>query len=483
MINLHNLYYQHCRDSTLGITARETAFDTQFGTTLGVTNNAFLNTFQNRVNSFRQNMPTLQGTTYADFQSYMRVRGREDFDVANGNLQRCIEGLIADMHANTKSVEPSVIDVTPDASPANAHIFHSEIHARASALSVAAGSGVLSVEKVSDLASETLYFEVTNEQSLSGNTSFRVFGDSPSTTSDVAGGLGDLGTFRTRGWNNFGILSNGSANDAPQTGEAALGWRCFDAISSGRFTSAPTALVTRNNTAGEPYYGTYDFEWVGDDTNATLYLAQILSNPLRNLDTTAWGTNVNTQAISKGGVSAATEKVLMCSFYYRGVPTGYTLTPELLSGSNVRTADETVKAVVSDGSSTWRLAVFSFFVRAGDTDTDLVFALNLTNGGGNTGSGISVQLSNIALEAPTNFGNLWFIGVPSVTPKSMSANDNFVLEQTSEGKWQKFFTKFAGSSVNSGRAFALQDQNGQAYQLPSNATETEPESLITITDK
>jgi hypothetical protein len=483
MINDHNLYYQHCRDSTLGITARETAFNTQFGETLGTTNNAFLSTLQGTVNSFRETMPSLQSDMYSIFQSYMQVRGREDFD--SSSLQTAIEGLINDMHSNTKSVEPSVISVTNNS---NTHIFHSEIHARCSELSVLNSGNPLDVQKVSDLASETLTFEVTQEQSQSGRTAFKVYGDAASTTSDVAGGFGQMSAFTTSGWNSFGVLTNGSAvNAASDSDEVAAGWRCFDAISSGRFTTAPeTALVTRNTAAGEPYYGATDFKWIGDDTNATLYLAQRIANPLRNLNTTAWGANVNTNASIASGLRGAAGKVIVCSFYYKGVPTGYTLTPEILSGGNTRTADEVVQAVTSDGSSTWRLAVSAFFVRPGDTDTDMVFALKLTNGGGNTSSGIDVQLSRISLEVMSSSnlrGNLWFIGVPSITPVGLGGKDTFTLEQTSEGKWQKFFTKFSGSSTRQNRPFALKDPNGQAYQLPSNTTETELESLITIEDK
>lgn len=485
MINAHNLMYQWRRDSTLGITARETAFNTQFGQTLGVTNNDFLARLQDAVNNDRDDLPGDQLNWYNIFQNYVVARGSEEFaDVAG--IGSALDGLTLDMYTNSKSVEPSVISITPGS---NTHVFHSEIHINASRLNFLAGNTTVQlVEKVSDLSSETLTFEVSTPQGSGGTTLFNVYGEEPAATADVAGGQGRLGSLSGGGWDDGGVLENPNAEStAGDSLEFAGNWQCFDAISSSRFTTAPeTALATRNVAAGEPYRGESDIKWIGDDANATLYIAQILNNPLLDLDETAWGTDVNDSPLGANGVSLMENNIVVCSFYYKGVPTGYTLTPELLAGGNTRTADETIQGVTSDGSSTWRLAVFAFFVRAGDTDGDLVFAMKLTNGGGNTSSSIDVQIQRISLQPLTganNFGNLNFIAVPSIAPLAAGATDTFALGQTSEGKWQKFFTRWAGASTVANRNFALQDVYGQAYQLPSNSTETELESLITIEDK
>jgi hypothetical protein len=487
MINAHNLEYQWRRQATYGITARESDFDTQFGQTLDVTNNEFLADLQGQVNSVRGSLNSNQKAWQDIIRDYIIQRASEEFtDVSatNRNPANALDGLILDMYGDTKSVEPSVISITP---ATNTHIFHSEIHAHASELSFLAGDNTVQlVEKVGDVASQTLNFEVTSPQTVGGQTNFRVYGGNAASVPDVAGGLGLMGTFNTRNWNSGGLLSNPNAAQTANVAaeEFAGNWRCFDSITSGRFDAAPVLpLATRNTTVADTYYGSSDIKWVGDNANATLYIAQLLANPLRNLDTTAWGSTANDSSFVRSGFTSSEGGVLVCSYYYRGVPTGYTLTPELHTGGNVRTADETIQGVTSDGSSTWRLAVYAFYVRAGDTDTDVAFALNLTNGGGNTSSSINVQIQKITLEAPSRVGNLWFIGVPSMTPKAVGAKDSFTLAQTSEGKWQKFFTKFAGPSTQNARAFSFPDVNGQAYQLPSNTTETELESLISIEDK
>ena len=101
MINAHNLPYQWRRDSTDGITARETYINTQFGQSLGKTNNNFLARLQGAVDLDRLGLNQDQSVYYNIFQDYLVTRAKEEFDVSG--LRNAADELILDMYSNSKT--------------------------------------------------------------------------------------------------------------------------------------------------------------------------------------------------------------------------------------------------------------------------------------------------------------------------------------------------------------------------------------------
>jgi hypothetical protein len=391
--------------------------------------------------------------------------------VANDGLafsptaQDAFDALYADMGTNNKLFEAQSADIAEDGSP-NIHVHASNLHAQESFLTNSAKM----IRYATDLDTETLTARVSAAQSASSGAGRMALAGqfqagSGGVYPDLLAGWGSLGDVSFTGWNIGGLVINNKAQAQGVGDEFSVGWRAFTASPD---SNAPTTgRVVRDTDAGVPYHGTSCFKFVGNDVATSIYAAQVLNNPNLDLNTTAWGTSANARATQI--ITPQQEgQILFVSFYYRNLPTGYTMLPVLISNGNILENDEIVVDTVKDNSNTWRKAVFAFRVRQGMAVERLIFSVRLSRGSA-IAAGATARFDVLKVEMGQRLGNFWFHATPSQTPLGRDGEETFTLTQTTRTKWETFWARY------------FTDRFGQAVQLPAG-TATESEDLITLED-